>query len=89
MGDALQVAVKIKSSEVGGLYVIRMENASIIRKNAQYVASSLLLFMHDKVLEEDYIRIIKNEIDEFRELFKQWVQTFEKDECEDEWGLFI
>ena len=35
-GDAFQVAVKIKSSETG-LYIIRMENAAIIRKNAQYI----------------------------------------------------
>lgn len=89
LGDAFQVAVKIKSSEAGGIYVIRMENASIIRKNAQYVASSLLLFMHEKVLEEDYVRVIRKEIDEFKVLFKQWVKTFEKDEFEDEWGLFI
>ncbi len=40
-------------------------------------------------MEEQYRLIIRNEIDTFRKLFKQWVATFEKDECEDEWGLFL
>jgi len=88
LGDAYQVAVKIKSSEVG-LYTIRMENAAIIRKNAQYIATSLLSFMAEKVIEESYVRAIRSEIDVFRELFKKWVSTFEKDEFTDEWGLFV
>ncbi len=33
LGDAYEVGAKIRSSEVG-LYIIRMENAAIIRKNA-------------------------------------------------------
>lgn len=88
LGDAYQVAVKIKSSEVG-LYTIRMENASIIRKNAQFVKSSMLTMMAEGVIEDAHGRVIREEIDKFRELFKTWVGTFEKDEYEDEWGLFI
>ena len=88
LGDAYQVAVKIKSSEAG-LYIIRMENASIIRKNAQFIKSSMLTMMSEKVIEKAHGQIIRDEIDKFRELFKIWVSTFQKDECEDEWGLFI
>ena len=88
LGDAFQVAVKIKSSEVG-LYTIRMENASIIRKNAQFIKSSMLTMMAEKVIEEAHGQVIRDEIDKFRELFKIWAGTFEKDEYEDEWGLFI
>ena len=88
LGDAYQVAVKIKSSEAG-LYTIRMENASIIRKNAQFIKSAMLTMMSEGVIEEEYGKIIRNEIDKFRELFKAWVATFQKDEYEDEWGLFV
>ena len=87
LGDAFQVAVKIKSSEAG-LYQIRMENASIIRKNAQFIKSSILTLMAEDVIEEAHGQVIRDEIDKFRELFKEWVDTFEKDEFEDEWGLF-
>ena len=86
-GDAYQVAVKIKSSETG-LYIIRMENAAIIRKNAQYIYISTNGFMQDGLMEPQHRQIIREEIDRFRELFKTWVSTFKKDEYEDEWGLF-
>ena len=88
LGDAFQIAVKIKSSEAG-LYTIRMENASIIRKNAQFIKSSMLTMMSEGVIEKTHGYVIREEIDKFRELFKIWVSTFQKDECEDEWGLFI
>ena len=88
LGDAFQIAVKIKSSEAG-LYTIRMENASIIRKNAQFIKSSMLTMISEGVIEKDHGYVIREEIDKFRELFKIWVSTFRKDEYEDEWGLFI
>lgn len=89
LGDAFQVAVKIKSSESGGLYVIRMENASIIRKNAQSISSSMLLMITEGAIEESHGYVIRDEIDKFKELFRHWVSTFKKDEFEDDWGLFI
>lgn len=87
LGDAYQVAVKIKSSEVG-MYMIRMENASIIRKNAQFIKSSMLTMIAEGAIEEAHGRVIREEIDKFRMLFRHWVSTFERDEFEDEWGLF-
>jgi len=88
LGDAFQVAVKIQSSEPGGLYMIRMENASIIRKNAQFIKSSMLTMIAEKAIEEVHGMVIREEIDKFRMLFRDWVSTFERDEFEDEWGLF-
>ncbi len=88
MGDAYEVAVKIKSSEAG-LYIIRMENAAIIRKNAQFIKISTNSFMLEGMMEPQHRQVIRDEIDNFRELFKTWVATFKKDEFEDEWGLFV
>ena len=89
LGDAHEVAAKLRSSEAGGLYIIRMENAAIIRKNAQYIKISTNGFWADGLMDEEHRAVIRNEIDTFRELFKQWVASFQKDDCEDEWGLFI
>jgi hypothetical protein len=88
IGDAFQVAVKVKSSEAGDLYMIRMENAGIIRKNAQFIKSSMLTMIAEEVIEEAHGMVIREEIDKFRELFKIWVSTLKKDEFEDEWGLY-
>lgn len=61
----------------------------MIRKNAQFIKISTNGFIEDDLMKEQYRLIIRNEIDTFRELFKQWVATFKKDDCEDEWGLFV
>lgn len=89
LGDAFEVGAKIRSSEVGGMYVLRMENAAIIRKNAQSIKSGMLIFDDEDGVEDDYCEVIRDEIDNFRELFKAWVATFEKDRYEDDWGLFV
>jgi len=89
MADAFEAGAKIRSSEAGGLYIIRMENAAIIRKNAQYIKISTNGFVMDDLMEEEHRTIIRDEIDKFRALFKQWVASFKKDECEDDWGLFV
>ncbi len=88
LGDALQVGAKILSSEAGNIYCLRMENAAIIRKNAQFIKSSMLQMMGE-VIDEQHGEIVRDEIDKFRLLFIDWVATFEKDEFKDEWGLFI
>ena len=45
--------------------------------------------MADGAVDKKYGEIIRNEIEIFKSLFKKWVNTFEKDEFIDEWGLFV
>ncbi len=87
--DAYLIGAKIISSEAGGIYIIRMGNAAVVRELAMGIYSSLLLFIEDDIIDEGHIRVTRNEIDNFRLLFIEWVNTFQKDECEDEWGLFV
>jgi len=70
LGDAYEVGAKIRSSEVG-LYIMRMENAAIIRKNAQFIKISTNGFIEDELMEDQYRLVVRNEIDIFRDLFKQ------------------
>ena len=87
LSDAFQVAIKIRSSVVD-LYMLKMENACLIRKNAENIRVATNHFLLTGTMEEKHYYIVRAEIDQFRELFKIWVSTFEKDEHEDEWGLF-
>ena len=88
IGDAMMVCAKIRGAEAGDAYVIRMENASIIRTAANAVYISMSGFRMMEVAEDSHLDAVRAEIDIFRELFKEWVNGFEKDEYEDEWGLF-
>lgn len=90
LGDAYEVGAKIRSSEVGGgMYMMRMENAAIIRKNAQFIQAAMLSMVEENVIEKHHGMAIHDEIEKVKLLFKQWVATFTKDEFEDDWGLFI
>jgi hypothetical protein len=89
--DALIVAAKIRSSESGNYYVVRMENAAVIRAYAKGI-SLTLVFMKINGIDKQYIEVIRKEIDKFRLLFIEWINTFEKEgefQLPDDWGLFV
>ena len=71
------------------MYIMRMENAAMIRQAAQSVATTLLLYLEEDVVENQYIEVVRAEIQQFRLLFVEWVKTFEKDDFKDDWGLFV
>jgi hypothetical protein len=89
IGDGYQIGAKLRSAYSVNMYTVYMENASIIRKNAQSIMSSMLVLIAEGFVEEAHGMTIREEIGEFREIFKEWVSHFKKDEFEDEWGLFI
>jgi hypothetical protein len=88
--NAMIIPAKIAGAEAGDLYDLRMENAAIIRKSARelYVQAGSLRFEED-IANKDYITLLRNEIDEFRLLFVDWVAGFDQwNYIKDNWGLF-
>ena len=71
------------------LYDIRMENAAIIRKAArELITDARGLEMHGYP-DTEYLDILRNEVEEFRILFAEWVKTFDCwNYIIDRWGLF-
>jgi hypothetical protein len=88
LADATIIPAKISGAEAGDLYVLRMENAAIIRKAANDVYIQCSSFRMMGVATNEELDAVRAEIDIFRDYFKEWVSSFEKDEFEDEWGLF-
>lgn len=83
------VAPKIIGAAGTDLYVLKMENASIVRNNCRELLEQIQFTALVGASEVDYATAIEEEILVFRQLFKQWVATFQRDEFEDEWGLFV
>lgn len=87
--DIMVVQAKISGAEAVKLYDIKMENAAIIRKAAREIMISgnqleLLGFSDAK-----YYKIIRNQIEEFRLLFIDWIAAFNPNHyIVDNWGLF-
>ena len=86
--NAMLVAPKIISAAGDTLYIIKMENASIIRTNCRQLMDQVIFAGLTDMAEKYHENIIRQAMDEFRVLFKEWAAMFEKDEFEDEWGLY-
>ncbi|TVQ89107.1 MAG: hypothetical protein EA393_07895 [Bacteroidetes bacterium] len=89
LSDAAMLTVKVAGAEGGDLYDIRMQNAALIRK----AANDLMVQNHS--LESygfeyvEYFNIVRNLIEEYRLLFIDWVEGFDKwNYITDRWGLF-
>lgn len=89
MEDAMLIPAKIAGAEAGDLYDLRMENAAIIRKAARELYVQVGGLRHHGVDNEEYIDLLRKEIDEFRLLFIDWVASFDVwNYIKDDWGLF-
>ena len=87
--NAMIVAPKLLSVVGCGLYVLQMENAAIIRTNCRQLMEQVGFAVLMGFADDEHKKVIEEAMNEFRELFRIWVASFQKDEYEDEWGLFI
>ncbi len=87
--DMMTIQAKLAGAFSVDLYDIKMENATFIRKAAKDLLvsyHSLKLFGFEDV---EYYKLVRNQIEEFRFLFVEWVQNFNKKHyITDQWGLF-
>ncbi|MES2446139.1 MAG: hypothetical protein V4546_03090 [Bacteroidota bacterium] len=88
MQNAMMLCPKIVGAEGGDMYILRMENASTIRTNARELETQIKATALFENCREVDAAIVVKEIDQFKVLFKIWVSHFEKDDFEDEWGLY-
>jgi len=88
MQNAMMICPKIVGAEGGNIYIIRMENASIIRTNARELETQVRAAVMFEEVNEAYADVLINEIEIFKTYFIEWVSHFEKDDIDDEWGLY-
>jgi hypothetical protein len=89
IADAALLSVKVAGATAGGLYDLKMEAATIIRK----AANDLMVTNHSLEMfgfkEVHYFDIVRYLLEEYRLLFIDWVAGFDKqDYIIDRWGLF-
>ena len=87
--DAILICAKIAGAEGVDIYDLKMENATIIRKAAREIYVQAGSLRYEGIKETEYIDLLRNEIDEFRLLFIDWVASFDQwNYIIDRWGLF-
>lgn len=90
MENAMIVPGKIKGAMgVDDVYSIVMESAVIIKVNICELKAQLWACSNIDCVEERYLDVLKDEIDEFKNIFIRWVSSFDKEnDLPDEWHLF-
>ncbi|WP_250432837.1 hypothetical protein [Hanstruepera flava] len=79
----------VEASDEDVFYDIKMEHATIIRKAARDILTDLSTLEHFGFKDIEYLEVLRNEMEEFRVLFAEWVKTFDPwNYMIDRWGLF-
>jgi hypothetical protein len=80
---------KIAGAE-GTLYSLRMENAMLIRIHARELMAQTSLCKREKLCSPEYLQILRDELEELRKMFIEWVKSFDKtDDIKDEWDILF
>ncbi len=89
MSDAFLIPAKLVGAMGAKLYDIKMENATLIRKAARDLMVSYHLLTRSEFKESEYYLLVRKQIEEFRLLFIDWVESFNPEHfITDNWGLF-
>jgi hypothetical protein len=87
--DAGILGAKIAGAESGDIYTLRMENAVQIKLAARNLLVQTSGLRMLGISEPHYLQLLRDEIEEFRLLFVDWVNSFDKTkDIPDDWGLF-
>lgn len=89
LGDAMLIQAKLAGASNVKIYDLKMENATFIRKSARDLMVSYHSLKDFGFKEFEYFKIVREQIEEFRLLFVDWVSGFNpKHFITDNWGLF-
>lgn len=81
---------KIVGAEEIQDYGLKMENALLIRIAARELKAHTASLMLKNATAQEYIKILRSEIDEFRILLKDWIETFDPSQSHEwEWSIHV
>jgi hypothetical protein len=88
--DSIVIPEKIAGAEAMNDFIMKMENATVVKIHARSLQTQTASLIFEEVLPEEYLRLLRKEIEAFRLLFREWIKTFHKSPKEgDGWGLFV
>jgi len=90
MEDAMVMSAKFAGAEGVNDYILKMENATIIKVHARHLNSMTYQLAMEETHAEEHLDLLREAIEEFKTLFVEWVNGFDPtDKYDDGWGLFI
>lgn len=90
MESAMILASKFSGAEAMENYIHKMENAVQMKLHARSLASMSYQLALEGTHAEEHLQLLRDGIEDYRELFLEWVKGFDKSKMEDDgWGLFL
>jgi hypothetical protein len=87
--NAMTIPAKIAGAEAVDVFSIKIENAVLIKISARELQSYVALCKQLNLNNPKYLNILEMEIDDFRQVFNNWVSSFEPEvDIDDGWRLF-
>lgn len=89
--DSMIIPAKIAGAEAVDDYILKMENAVIIKIHARSLLTRTASLKYLELVAPAYLQLLRDEIEAFRLLFRKWVASFEINTTKegDGWGLFV
>jgi hypothetical protein len=91
LDDSIIIPAKIAGAEAMDDYILKMENAVIIKIHARGLLTRTSSLKYLELVDQEYLQLLRDEIESFRILFKKWVASFQSNGTKegDGWGLFV
>ncbi|MCL6258940.1 hypothetical protein M3O96_07580 [Aquiflexum sp. TKW24L] len=90
MESAMIISAKFSGAEGVNDYILKMENATIIKIHARSLHSMTYQLALEGTHAEEHLQLLRDAIQEYKEMFVVWVKGFASAEkYDDGWGLFI
>ncbi len=89
--SAMIVVAKLHSGLASDNYLLCVQKAAIIREHGEYLRLSNHMLSASGAFDEKYVIMFRQEMETFRQLFKNWAKEIHQmeNDLEDEWGLFL
>jgi hypothetical protein len=88
LSNAYLIPAKIVGAEAIDMYGLKFDNAMLIKLAARELSTQVTFLKQLEVCNEKYLTMLKEEIEEFRVLFLEWVKGFDKsNDLPDEWDI--
>ena len=79
----------IVAAEDANYFSTKMENAVLVKVAAQNLLAQEAGLSLLNLADPAYLKVLRDEIEEFREKFLEWISTFDrKNDMDDGWNLF-
>lgn len=87
--SAKLLATKYIEANANPNYLIKMENAVLIKINARALYHMTHQLAEESTHAEEHLQLLRDAIGDLKKLFVEWVKSFDKNQrSEDGWGLF-